>query len=69
MPETAKEHDEEEVHIGASGAFAVAAEWDVEVVTQPAGKRHVPATPEFGDAGGEVGEIEVGREFVAEHGS
>ena len=49
VPETAEEHDEEEIEVGASVAFAIPAKRDVEVITQPRRKGQVPTFPELGD--------------------
>ena len=50
----------------ASGAVAVAAERDVQVVAQPARERDVPATPEVLDGARRVGRVEVHGDLEAE---
>src|SRR5258708_37661358 len=44
-------------------AAAVSAQGDVEIIAQPAGQTHMPAPPELGDVGAEVGEVEILAEF------
>ena len=55
MPETAEEHDDDEIDRGARPADPVAAERNVKVIAQESGKRNVPASPEIGKANGGVG--------------
>ena len=45
----------------------VASQWDVDVITEPASKRNMPAAPEFRDAGGNVRIIKVLVEIEAQH--
>ncbi len=59
VPESAEEHGEGQVDVGARGAFLVATEGDVEVVAKPGGEGDVPALPEVGEADGGVGEAEI----------
>lgn len=66
VPEAAEEHGEHKVEVGAGAAVAIAAEGNVEVVTEPGGKRDMPAAPEFGEGAGEVGAAEVDGEVEAE---
>src|SRR6266704_7026486 len=63
VPESAQEHDQGKVQVGAARSFLVAAERDVEVVAQPGGKRNVPASPKVRDAFGEIGTGEVFGDF------
>ena len=65
VPESAQEHGEEQVAVGSPGAVAAPAEGNVEVVAKPGRQADVPATPEVGDAGGEVGMLEVVHEGEA----
>lgn len=67
MPEAAEEHDDHEIAVGSSGPLAVSAEGDVEVIAQPGRERNMPAAPEFGDAGGFIGRIEIFDELETEH--
>jgi hypothetical protein len=66
VPEAADEHRQHQVPEGEEAAPAVPAEWDVDVVAQPARERHVPAAPEVLDRDGAVGSVEVLREAEAE---
>ncbi len=54
VPQAAKQHNKPEVEVLAGFAFAVAAEGNVNVFAKPGGKGDVLASPEFGDAAGEV---------------
>ena len=65
MPETADEEDDEDVADVFYFSDAATAERDVEVALEPAHEGHVPAAPEVGDVGGEVGEGEVAWEADA----
>src|SRR4051794_7017259 len=56
VPEAADRHGEHEVAAGFVSAAAVAAEGNVEVIAEPAGKADVPAGPENGGGGGPGGE-------------
>ena len=66
MPETAEEHDDDEIDRGARPADPVAAERNVEVVAQESGKRNVPAPPEIREADGRVGKAEIVLQMEAE---
>jgi len=59
VPQSAQQHRDEQVAVGAQFAFAVAAQRNVEVVAQPCGERDMPPPPEFGDGGRLVGGVEV----------
>ena len=66
VPESADEEDGEGVAQLEGARTAVAAERDIDVVAQPRHQGDVPAAPEVGDAGGEIGCAEVLHEFDAE---
>lgn len=66
VPQAAQQHDGHQVDVGAHRAFAIAAEGDVEVIAQKAAEGHVPAAPEFREAGRFVGGVEVLAEMKAE---
>nr|GEX25324.1 hypothetical protein [Tanacetum cinerariifolium] len=53
------QHGQEQVAVGCDLAATVAAQGDVQVVTQPSGQADVPATPELGVAGGWVLQCEA----------
>ena len=67
VPESAQQHDDRQVHVGADAPLAVAAERHVQIVAQPRRQRNVPAAPELGDRLRAVGRVEVLREHEAEH--
>ena len=69
VPETPKEHDDEEVEVGATMPEPVTPERNVEVIPQPRGEGDVPAAPELGKTARNVGEIEVGRQLIAKETS
>ena len=66
MPETAEEHDDDEIERGADGPDLIATERNVKVVAQESGKRNVPASPEIGEPDGGVGKTEIILEMKAE---
>src|SRR3954447_16337523 len=66
MPESADEHDDDQVHHGAGGPAAIPAERNVEIIAQESGKRNMPAAPEIGEPDGGVGEPEVVLEMEPE---
>ena len=66
MPKSAESEDDERVAHRLPLAVAAAAEGDIDVVHKPRVERDVPATPEFGDVTGEVGDVEVAHETHAE---
>src|SRR5450759_592633 len=66
VPEPGEEERDDEVHVRAAAALAVAAQRDVEVVPQPAGQRDVPATPEVLDGTRGVRRVEVLGQLDAE---
>ena len=59
MPETAQEHNDDEIDRGSRPSHPVAAERNVKVIAQKGGKRNVPASPKIGKANGRVWETEV----------
>ena len=62
VPQSAEEHRDDEVHVLAALAFAVASERDVDVVANPCGERDVPTTPEVGDTRTAVRGVEVAQQ-------
>ena len=48
-------------------AYAVAAERDIQIVSEPCAQGHMPAAPPFGDAFGYDGVVEVLAEVKAQH--
>jgi len=66
VPQTAEQHGDEQVEIGADTPLAVAAQRDIEIIAQPRGERDVPPAPEFGDRGRFVGGVEVLRKAEAQ---
>ncbi|MNO93249.1 hypothetical protein D3C76_848460 [compost metagenome] len=67
VPQTTKQHGQEQVAIGHQRAFAVTAEGDVQVVTQPGRQADVPAPPELGDRLADVRLLEVFHEAETHH--
>ena len=67
MPQTCNGHGQKQVAIGFPGAFAIATKGDVQVVTQPAGQRQMPAAPEILDAASQIRLVKVFREVKAQH--
>ena len=66
VPETADEHDDDQIDHRAAGAAPISAKRNVKIVAQPAGEADVPAMPEIGNVLLEVGEVEIERELVAQ---
>ena len=69
MPETADEHDQKKIDVGAGRPALVAAKGDVEVIAKPTRKRNVPTPPKIGDGFRLVGRVEVFGKNKAEHES
>src|SRR3569832_155097 len=69
MPKSAQEHRQELVSVCVEHSFAIAAQADVEVVTQPAREADVPPAPEFSDALTDIGLVEILDETKAHHQS
>lgn len=59
VPESGEEHGDEKIEGGAEDAAAVAAEGNIDVIADPVGESDVPAAPEFRDALGLVGRVEI----------
>src|SRR5436309_1031537 len=66
MPETAQEHDDDQVNRGPRPSNPVAAERYIKIIAQKCGKRDVPASPEIGKANGRVRKTEVILEMKTE---
>src|SRR5438067_209974 len=67
VPESAEEHGDHQVAVRAPSSAAIAAQRDIEVITQPTGERDVPARPEFAEAAREVRAVEVDAEVESEN--
>ena len=59
MPQTSQRPDHQHIDDLASLALSVAAQRNIDVVTEERTKAHVPTAPEFGDGFGSVGQIKV----------
>ncbi len=59
VPDAGEQLHHEQVEDLPLQALAVAAQRDIDVLAEPAGKGHVPAPPELGDGAGNIGEVEV----------
>src|SRR5881394_2190056 len=66
MPETAQEHNDDEIDRGSRPSHPVAAEGNVKVIAQKRGKRNVPASPEIGETNRGVGKTKIVLEMKAE---
>ena len=67
VPESADPEGHENVPGAAQGRDAAATERHVNVVAEPGGERHVPATPELPDRAGVVWRVEIFHQFEPEH--
>ena len=67
VPEAGECPDDENIQYLPGQAAAVAAEGDIEIITEPCAERHMPAPPEFRDALRDVRIIEVLQKLKAEH--
>ena len=47
VPESGQKHGQQQVAVGGESRTPATAQGDVEVVSQPAGERHMPAPPEI----------------------
>src|SRR5262245_17479589 len=67
MPEAAQDHCQHEIAAHTPlRCHAVSAKRNIEVIAQPSGEAHMPAAPEVREAGGGIGAIEIGWQFIAE---
>ena len=69
MPEARCHPYNKDIEEPAKLRNSVSAHGDVEVVSEPCAKRHVPSSPEFRYGFGDVGVVEVFHEFEAEDDS
>ena len=67
VPDPADEEDNHDIEISAHSSPAVSAERDVEIFCEEAAQGHVPAVPELRDAPRLVWQVEVLRQFDADH--
>ena len=67
VPDAGEQLHHEQVEDLPLQALAVAAQRDIDILAEPAGKGHVPAPPELGDRTGDIGEVEVLGEIEAQH--
>src|SRR5262249_40017952 len=67
VPEATEQHREHDIESLPSAAPPVPTEWDVEIVAEKAGQRHVPAAPEIADRLCAVGRVEVDGQAKSEH--
>ena len=67
MPDAGEQLHHEQVEDLPLQALAVAAQRDIDILAEPAGKGHVPAPPELSDGAGDIGEVEVLGEIEAQH--
>ena len=67
VPDAGEQLDHKQVEDLPLEALAVSAQGDIHILPEPAGKGHVPAPPEFGDGGGDVGVVEVLGEIESQH--
>ena len=59
MPEPRQHPDHKDIEKAPPRRDPVAAQRDIDVIPEPGAEAHVPAAPEFGDAAGDIGIIEV----------
>ena len=67
VPQSAQQHRQHQIAIGQQRTTAIAAQADIEVVTQPLRQADVPAPPELLRIDGEIGLSEIAHEAKAEH--
>lgn len=67
VPKSTHEHGDEEKEVGVEFAFSVSAEWDIDIIAQPAAEGNMPFAPEYGDVGCGVGIVEVLFEAITQH--
>ncbi len=67
VPESCQRPHGEEIEHPPRLAAPVSAQGKVHIVPEPGAQGHVPAAPEFGGASGNIGIVEVFREFESEH--
>ena len=62
VPQAADQEGDHDIKSMTDTAHPVAAQRDIDVVSQPAGEGHVPSSPEILDGGRKIGGTEVGRQ-------
>ena len=67
VPDSGEQLHDKEVQDLTLQTLAVAAQGDIHILPEPAGKGHMPAPPELGDGAGDIGIIEVLGEIKAQH--
>ncbi len=67
VPEAGQEPHDQQVEDLSARALAVAAQGDVYILSEPCAQRDMPASPEFGDALGNIRIVEVLEELKAQH--
>jgi len=65
VPEAGSSPGDEKIDYGAGVTFTVAAKGNIEIFTEPGAKGDVPATPELGEAFGDIRKVEVCGEVKA----
>ena len=66
MPEAREHPDDQDVEKLPPFSLPIASQGNVYIVPEPGAQGHMPSPPEFGDAAGNVGVVEVFREGEAE---
>jgi len=59
MPEPADQHSEHQVHVGAHGALTIAAESNIQIITEPGRKGNVPPAPEIGKTNSGIRKMKI----------
>ncbi len=66
VPEPAHQKCDHQIQAVTPFRHPVAAERDIDIVSEPCGERNVPAAPELLDRKGEVGAFEIGHQIDPE---
>src|SRR6266511_109514 len=69
MPDTTQRHRDQQVHVRSRGPLPISAQWDVQIVPQPAAEAYVPAPPEVAHRRGPIWSIEVPHQIEAQQTS
>ena len=67
VPQAADKENDQYVKVFSDCSFSAAAEGDIQIIAEPGAERDVPSVPEFGNAHGHVGRVEVFHQADAEN--
>ena len=69
MPKPRQRPDHKKIKAGPRPAPSAAAQWEINVFAEKGGQRHMPSSPELGNAFGHVGVVEIFGKVKSEYAS